>query len=124
MQVSERYLIVGPGRTVRVPNVTRKLHDRRHERVVLGELDLGGENASFIWRALGTLYEGFPEEQVVFVDGAGGDAIRRILREMSVLLKEPLGGNGVHGALELATDVMCLLEYGMGSLESRKWARR
>ena len=85
------------GCTIRMPNITRKLHDRRHERVILGELDLGRENASLVRRALGSLDQRFPEEEVIFVERAGGDAFGRVLREVLVLLKEPLGGDGVHG---------------------------
>jgi len=80
-----------------VPNVALELHGRRHERVVLWEFELGGEDAAFVGGALGALDHGFPEEEVVFVDGAGGDALWRVGGEVLVLLEEPFRGDGVHG---------------------------
>jgi len=79
-----------------MPHTAQEAHRRRHERVVFGELQLRGEDAAFIWCALGAKDHGFPDEEVVLVDGAGGDAIRRVGGEVFVLLEEALGGDGVH----------------------------
>lgn len=85
--------------TIWMPHVTKELHRRWHERVVLGEFELGGENAAFVWCALGALNQCFPDKEVIFVDGAGGDAFWRVGGEVFVLLEETLGGDGVHGGL-------------------------
>jgi hypothetical protein len=80
-----------------MPNIALELHGRRHERVVFGKLEFGGENAAFVGGSFGTLDHGFPEEEVVFVDGAGGDAFGRVCGEVLVFLEEALGGDGGHG---------------------------
>lgn len=80
-----------------MPDVALELHGRRHKRVVLGELELGREDAALIWCSFGSLDHGFPQEEVIFVDGAGGDALWRVGCEVLVLLEEALGGYGVHG---------------------------
>jgi len=59
---------------VGVPHFAEEAHAGRRERVVLGELQLGGEDAALEGRALRALDERFPGEQVVFGDGAGGYA--------------------------------------------------
>jgi len=76
--------------TIRVPNVALELHSRRHERVVLWEFELGGEDAAFVRSSFRALDHGFPEEEVVFVDGTGGDALWRVGGEVFVLLEEAL----------------------------------
>lgn len=86
-------------RTVGVPHVGEELHGRRRERVVLGEFQLGGEDAAFKGRALGALDEAFPVEEVVLGDGAGGDALGGAVCEGAVFLEEaPVGGGLGHGA--------------------------
>lgn len=86
-------------RTVGVPHVGEELHGRRRERVVLGEFQLGGEDAAFKGRALGALDEAFPVEEVVLGDGAGGDALGGAVCESAVFLEEaPVGGGLGHGA--------------------------
>lgn len=80
-----------------MPNVTLELHDGRHERVVFGELELGGEDATLVGSSFGSLDHGFPEEEVILVDGSGGDALGRVGGEVLVLLEEPLGSYRVHG---------------------------
>jgi len=80
-----------------VPNVALELHSRRHERVVLWEFELGGEDAAFVGSSFGALDHGFPEEEVIFVDGARGDALWWVGGEVFVLLEEALRGDGVHG---------------------------
>ena len=82
--------------TIWMPHVTRKLHRRRHERVVARELELGRENAAFEWCAVRSLDQGLPEEKVILVDGPRGDAIRRVDGERFVLLKEPFCCDGIH----------------------------
>lgn len=84
--------------TIRVPDVAGKLHGRRHERVVLWELELGGKDAVFVGRAFGAGDQGFPHKQVVFFDGAGGDALGWILGQVFVFLEQSLGcDRGGHG---------------------------
>lgn len=81
-----------------MPHVSEKLHTRRRERVVLGELEFGGEHAAFEGSAFRSLDQTFPVEEVVFGNGAGGDAIGRVVGQGSVFLEEtPLGGGCGHG---------------------------
>lgn len=108
--------------TIRVPDIAKELHGGRHERVVLWELELGREHATFVRRALWSLYEGFPDKQIILVDGTGGDAIRRVGREVFVLLEEPLRGYGVHCALlscRAVRGMNCLAWKGRGVVEWR-----
>ena len=65
--------------TVWMPHLAEKLHGRRCERVVLGKLELGGEDAALEGGALGPLDQGFPDQEVIFGDGAGGDALGRVV---------------------------------------------
>jgi len=58
-----------------MPDLAQELHLRRVQRIVSGKLELGREDAAFEGRAFGSLDQRFPEEEVVFVDGAGGDAV-------------------------------------------------
>lgn len=58
--------MVEGGHTVRMPHIGEKLHRRRCQRIVLGELELGGENAAFKGGFFGALDEAFPVQQVVF----------------------------------------------------------
>lgn len=81
--------------TVRMPHVARKPHGRRRERIVLGKLELGGEDAALEGRALGALDQCFPHEDVVFGDGACGDAFGRVVGERAVFVEEALGGDAV-----------------------------
>lgn len=81
-----------------MPDIAQELHARRVERVVLGELELSGEDAAFERSAVGTLDQGFPEEDVVFGDGAGGDAVGRGGGEGAVFVEEAARGEGgCHG---------------------------
>lgn len=86
-----------------MPDVALKLHGRRHERVVFGKFELGGENTAFVWSSLRPLDHGFPEKEIIFVDGAGSDALGRVGGEVLVLLEESLRCDGVHG---LETDAV------------------
>ena len=79
-----------------MPHTAQEAHRRRHERVVLGKLQFRGEDAAFVWCAFRTEDHGFPDEEVVFIDGPGGDTIRRVGGEVFVLLEETLRGDGVH----------------------------
>lgn len=86
--------------TVRMPHLAQKPHRRWIERVILGELQFGGEDAAFKGGAVRALDEGFPEEDVVFGDGAGGDAVGRGGGEEFVFVEEAAGGDGgCHGGL-------------------------
>ena len=81
-----------------MPHLAQKPHTGRIQRIVLGELELGGEDAALKGGAVGALDEGFPEEDVVFGDGAGGDAVRGGRGEELVFVEEPAGGDcGCHG---------------------------
>ena len=75
-------------RTIRMPHVCNELHAWRSERVVLGKLELSGENTSLEGGSLGPLDKAFPVEKVVFRHRAGGDTFRRVVGESSVLLEE------------------------------------
>jgi hypothetical protein len=51
--------------TIGMPHVDEELHGWRGQGVVLGELELGGEDAALKGRLLGSLDEAFPMEEVV-----------------------------------------------------------
>ncbi len=76
-----------------MPHLAQEAHRGRVQRVVLGELELGGEDAAFKGGAVGALDQGFPEEDVVFGDGARGDAVGRGRGEEFVLVEEAAGGD-------------------------------
>lgn len=81
-----------------MPDIAQKLHAGRVEWVVLGELELGGEDATFEGSAVGPLDHGFPEEDVVFGDRAGGDAVGWGGGKGAVFVEEAAGGEGgCHG---------------------------
>lgn len=73
--------------TIGVPNVALELHGRRHERIVLWELELCREDAAFVWGALRALDHGFPEEKVIFVDWPCRDALGWVGGEVLVFLE-------------------------------------
>jgi hypothetical protein len=81
-----------------MPHAVHEAHLRRLERVVLGEAQLGLEDAAFEGGALRPLEEGDPDEQVVLVARAGDDALRRVRRERLVLVHEPAEGGRAVGA--------------------------
>lgn len=78
--------------TIGMPHIRQELHRRRSERIVLGELELGGEDAPLKGRVLGALDQTLPVEEVVLGDGAGGDAVGGVVGEGAVLLEEPAVG--------------------------------
>ena len=81
-----------------MPHLPQEAHRGRVQRVVLGELQLRGEDAAFERGAIGSLDQRFPEEDVVFGDGAGGDAVGRGGGEELVLVEETAGCYcGCHG---------------------------
>lgn len=88
--------------TVGMPDVGEETHGWWGERIVLWELELGGEDAAFKRGALWTLDEAFPVEEVVFGDGAGRDAVWRVVGQGAVFLKEaPVGGRLGHDGIAL-----------------------
>jgi len=70
-----------------VPKVCEKLHGWWHERIVLGELEFGREDATFVWSSLRAFDQSLPDEQVVLLYRASSDAIRRVLGEVLVFLE-------------------------------------
>lgn len=81
-----------------MPHVGEELHGRRSKGIVLGELELGGEDTALEGGALGALDEALPVQEVVLGDGAGGDALGGVVGEGAVLLEEaPVGGGLGHG---------------------------
>ena len=81
-----------------MPHLAQKAHRRRVKRIVLWEFQLGGKDAAFKGGAVGALDEGFPEEDVVFGDGAGGDAVGGGGGEEFVFVEEAAGCDcGGHG---------------------------
>lgn len=79
-------------------DLAQELHGRGGERVVLGELELGREDAALERGPLGPLDEGFPLQQVVFGDRAGSDAIGWVVGQRAILLQEPSVCGRRHGA--------------------------
>ena len=74
--------------TIRMPYLAQKSHTRRRERIILWELQLCREDAAFERCALWSLNQSFPVKQVVFRDGAGGDAFWGVIGEGFVFLEE------------------------------------
>jgi hypothetical protein len=84
-------------RTVWVPHFAGELHCWWCKRIVLWELELCWKYSSFKRRALRSLNQSLPEEDVVFGDWACSNAIRRLVGEVFVLLKQALlGDRGSH----------------------------
>jgi hypothetical protein len=75
-----------PRLTIRMPHLTREPHRWRCKWIVLGKLELGGEDTALERRAFGTLNQGFPEKQIVLGDGTCGDAIRGVIGQVLVFL--------------------------------------
>jgi hypothetical protein len=80
--------------TVRMPDVGEEAHRWWCERIVLRELELGGEHAALEGSALRTLNQTLPVEEVIFGDGTSSDAIWWVIGEGAVFLKEPPVGGG------------------------------
>lgn len=76
-----------------IPYLAQELHLGWVERIVFGKLQFGGEDAALEGSAFGALDEGFPDEEVVFIDRAGGDAVGRCGEEGFVFLEQALGGD-------------------------------
>ena len=74
-----------------MPHLPQKPHRRWIQRVILRELEFGGENATFEGCAVWALDQSFPEEDVVFGDGAGGDAVGGGGGEEFVFVEEAAG---------------------------------
>ena len=77
--------------TVRMPDLAQEAHRGRVQRIIFWEFQLGGEDAAFKGRAVWALDQGFPEEDVVFGDGARGDAVGRGGGEEFVFVEEAAG---------------------------------
>ena len=73
-----------------MPQIGQKPHGRRHQGIILWEFELGGKDAAFVGSALWSFDQRFPDEEVVFGDGAGGDAVWGVLGEVFVFLEEAL----------------------------------
>lgn len=74
-----------------MPHLPQEPHRGRIERIIFRKLQLGGENAAFKGRAVRSLDQGFPEEDVVFGDGARGDAVGWGGGEEFVFVEEAAG---------------------------------
>lgn len=85
-------------RTIGVKNFAQELHCRRCQRIVLGELELSREDAAFEGSTLGPLNQRLPLQEVIFAHGAGGDAIRWVVCQGTILLKESAMCCGCHVA--------------------------
>ena len=78
------------GVDVRVPDLTQEAHFWRVERVVAREGERGGEDAAGKGGLFGAADQRFPSEEVVFGEGAGGDAVGGRGEEVLVFLEEAL----------------------------------
>ena len=95
-----------------MPHLPQKAHTGRIQRVIFWESQLGGVDAAFEGGAVWALDQGFPEEDVVFGDGAGGYAVGGGGGEGFVFVEEAFGGYcGGH-----------FLGEG-GGWRGRRWAR-
>lgn len=80
-----------------MPHLPQKPHRGRVQWIVLGKFQLGGVDTALKGCAVGPLDEGFPEEDVVFGDGAGGDSVGREGGQVFVFVEEAAGGDtGCH----------------------------
>lgn len=77
-----------------MPHLPQKLHRRRREGIIPREAQLSGKDAVLVWRAVGPLDQRFPEEDVVFRDGACGDAVGGVGGQVLVFGEEAFGGQG------------------------------
>ena len=85
-------------RTIRMPYVAQKLHCRWRKWIVFGELEFGGEDTALERGAVRSLDESFPDEDVIFGNGTGGDSFWRRGGEKFVFVEEAFGGYGArHG---------------------------
>lgn len=101
--------------TVRVPDSTaNKLHRRRAQRIILGELQFGGKDASFKWCAFRALDQGLPMEHVIFRDGTSRDAVGWVGGEVLVLVEETFLRNRRHGEYECGHSEICNRIYSAG----------
>lgn len=75
-----------------MPYLPQKAHRWWVEGIIFWKLEFGGENAAFEGGAVGALDEGFPEEDVVFGDRAGGYAVGGVGGEVFVFEEEAAGG--------------------------------
>lgn len=75
--------------TIWMPHLTRKPHRRGRQRIILWELQFCREYASFKRCAFWSLYQCFPDEEVVFADRAGVDSVGWVVGEVFVFLEEP-----------------------------------
>lgn len=74
--------------TIRMKHIPQKLHARRHMRVIIRKFQLCWEHAALERGPLGPLDQAFPMQEVVFGDGARGDAFRWVVGEGAVFLEE------------------------------------
>jgi hypothetical protein len=74
-----------------MPYLAQKLHLGRVKWIVLGEFELRGEDAAFKGRAFGALDQCLPGEEIVFINGACGDAVGWGGEEGFVFGEEALG---------------------------------
>lgn len=82
-----------------MPHVSEEPHGWRGKRIVLGELELGGKDTALERSALGALDKALPVKQIVFGDGASGDALGWVVGERAILLEQTaVGGRLRHDA--------------------------
>lgn len=80
-----------------MPHLAQKPHRRRRQRIIPRELQLGWKHAALEGRAFGPEDQRFPDEDVVFGDGAGGDAVGRVGQQVFVFVEEAARGDGCGG---------------------------
>ena len=81
-----------------MPHIPRKPHRGRTQRIIFGKLELSGKNASLKGRAFGALDQRFPDEHVIFIEGACGYAFGWVVGEGFVLYEESFGSYGCGGS--------------------------
>jgi len=74
--------------TVRMPHLPQKPHTRWRQRIILRELQLRRENTTLERRALWSLDERLPIQQVIFGHRAGGYAFWWIVGQKAVFMEE------------------------------------
>jgi hypothetical protein len=76
-----------------VPHSTSdKLHGRRAQGIVLGELELGCEHTTLEGSASRAFDQSFPIEHIILRDRASRDALGRVCGEVLVLMEETFLG--------------------------------
>ena len=71
-----------------MPDLADEFHGRWRKRIIFRELELCRKDATLEWRSLGPLDQRLPVQEVVFGDGACGDAFWWVVGQGAIFLEE------------------------------------